>query len=124
MTMPPKSPAGPAKASLVSAHVAKGDLKLPEFKLLRDLSSVDNEDELRGEMLARLEAIWTLAAGRARTVGKDQTIIQDPDGSTMVKVIEVASSLLGVKARTMRGAGMFNPEVFNQPAAQLGQKVA
>jgi len=106
----------------VLKHIASGVLATPEFRPLRALATVDNEDELRAEMLARLDDIYDRAIKRERTVGKDQHVVLDPDGNTATKVVEVAASILGVKVKVRQPGGSgnaFDPTPFAAPLKEV-----
>jgi hypothetical protein len=117
MAMPKEKAAAPARSAARDAIVAlQPD---PKFRQLKELAKVDDPDELLGEMLARLDEIYSMAMSRARTVGKDQTVIMDPDGHTACKVVEIASNILGVKPKVAKG-GLFDPAHFGQPRNEVG----
>ena len=117
--MPIKPVDGPAKATATLNRLkANGDISLPAFKPLKELATVTNEDDLRREMLARLDDIYDRAVGRERTIGKNQDIIKDPDSHSACKVVEIASEILGVKVGKRPTGGAFDPSVFSQPAKE------
>jgi hypothetical protein len=111
--MPKESAPGPAKASATLSRLrANGDINLPAFRPLKDLAAVTDDDELRREMLARLDDIYRLATTRERTIGKDQRVIVDPDSNAACKVVEIASDILGVKVGKRTRGDAIDPSVF------------
>jgi hypothetical protein len=105
----------PTRAGVTPLRDVIADATLPAFKPLRELATITDDDELRRQMLARLDDIYDRAIRRERTVGKDQNVVLDPDSHSACKVVEIASDILGVKVGKRGGGGAFDPSVF-QPA--------
>jgi len=115
----PKQTPGPAKPTAVITRLkANGTVALPAFRPLAELSTVEDDEELKREMLARLDEIYDRALNRERTIGKDQRVIVDPDSHSACKVVEIASDILGVKMGQRPKGAPFDPAVFAAPAKE------
>jgi hypothetical protein len=98
--VPPAAPSAdvsavpPRDAAVPSPELTPWDMLA--FRPLREIAAIADPEERRLAALDRLSSIQKVAANRSRTVGRNQEIVYDPDGNTILKAEEIIQRLLAI----------------------------